>query len=86
MLVFPPEMGSRGQEYRHYRWMAINTLVQQLCREEKVGFVGMFLLYMRDGLYLSGNGAAVFVDELLAAVDRGMGCITNIFGSKHCLN
>ena len=33
-----------------------------------------------------GKGAAVFVDELSAAVDSGMGTMTNIFGSKHCLN
>ena len=39
-------------------------------------------MYMRDGLYLSGKGAA----ELSAAVDSGMGSIPNIFGSKHCLN
>ena len=53
--------------------MAINTFVQQLCREEEVGFVdlwGCFVggggadMYMRDGLHLSGKGAAVFTDEL----------------------
>ena len=45
-------------------------------------------MYMRDGLHLTGKGAAVFADELSAAVDSGMGSITNIFGSisKHCLN
>ena len=32
------------------------------------------------------RGAAVFADELSAAVDNGMGTMTNIFGSKHCLN
>ena len=39
--------------------MAINTLVQQLCREEEVGFVdlwGCFVrtadMFMRDGLHL----------------------------------
>ena len=41
---------------------------------------------MKDGLRLSGKGAAVFADELSAAVDSGMGTMTNIFGSKHCLN
>ena len=35
-------MGSRSQGYRNYWRMAINTLVQQLCTEEEVGFVGMF--------------------------------------------
>ena len=43
-------------------------------------------MYMRDGLHLSRKGAAVFVDELSAAVNSDMGHITNIFGSKHCLN
>ena len=43
-------------------------------------------MYMRDGLHLSGKGAAVFADEFSAAVDSGMGSITNIFVSKHCLN
>ena len=43
-------------------------------------------MYMRDGLHLSGKGAAVFADELSAAVESGMGSINNIFGSKHCLN
>ena len=33
-----PVMGSRGQGYRR---MDIKTLVQQLCREEKVGFVDL---------------------------------------------
>ena len=42
-------------------------------------------MYIGDGLHLSGKGAAVFVDGLTAAVDSGMGNITNIFGSNHCL-
>ena len=41
---------------------------------------------MRDRLHLSGNGAAVFADELSAAVDSGMGSIKHNFGIKHCLN
>ena len=41
-------------------------------------------MYMRDVLHLSGKGAAMFDDELEAAVDSDMGSITNIFGSKHC--
>ena len=43
-------------------------------------------MYMKDGLHLSGKGAAVFADELSAKVHSGMGSITNIFGIKHCLN
>ena len=49
-------------------------------------FVGRADMYMKDGLHLSGKGAAVFAGELLAAVDSGMDNTTNIFGSKHCLN
>ena len=43
-------------------------------------------MYMTYGLHLSGMGTAVFADGLTAAVDSGMVSITNIFGSKHCLN
>ena len=43
-------------------------------------------MYMRDRLHLSGKGAVVFADELPTAVDSDKGSITNIFGSKHCLN
>ena len=35
-------------------------------------------MYMIYGLHLSGKGVIVFVDELSAAVDSGMGSI-NIF-------
>ena len=73
--------------------MAINTLFQQLCREEDVGFMDLWEcfagradIYMKDGLHLSRRGAAVFVDELSAAVESGMGRTQNIFGSKHYLN
>ena len=49
--------------------MAINALVEQMCEEEEkeVGFIdlwGYFVgkedMYVRDGLHLSGKGAAVF--------------------------
>ena len=30
-------------------------------------------MYMKDGLHLSGKGAAVFADKLSAAVDSDMG-------------
>ena len=88
-----PVMGRRGNKYRNCQGMAINMLVQKLCREEEVGFVdlwGSFVgradMYMKDGLHLSGKGAAVFADKLSAAVDSDLGTMTNIFGSKHCLN
>ena len=88
-----PVIGSRGHRYRNCRGMAINMLVKKLCREKEVGFLdlwGSFFgradMYMKDGLHLSGKEAAVFADALTAAVDSGMGSITNIFGSKHYLN
>ena len=43
-------------------------------------------MFVRDGLHLSGNGAAVFTDELLGTVDTGMGSMKSIFGSKHYIN
>ena len=89
-----PVMGRRGHKYRNCRGMAINMLVQKLCREEEVGgfvdlwgsFVGRADMYMKDGLHLSGKGAAVFADKLSAAVDSDLGTMTNMFGSKHPLN
>ena len=64
-------------------------LVQKLCGEN-FDLWGSFVVRAdmdtRDGLHLSGKGAAVFADEFSAAVDSGMGSIRNIFGSKHCLN
>ena len=62
--------------------MAINMLVEKLCRVGFVdlwgSFVGRADMYMKDGLHLSGKGAAVFAEGLAAAVDSGMGSITNI--------
>ena len=37
-----PVIGRRGHRYRNCRGMAVNVLVQKLCREEEVGFVGKF--------------------------------------------
>ena len=52
-----------------------------MCEEEGVGFVdlwGYFVgkedMYMRDGLHLSGKGAAVFSENLLRSMDNGTGC------------
>ena len=65
-----PVMGRRGHKYRNCRGLAINMLVQKLCREEEVGFVDLWRsfvgradMYMKDGLHLSGKGAAVFADK-----------------------
>ena len=61
--------------------MAINALVEQMCEDEGVGFVdlwGLFVwkedMYVRDGLHLSGRGAAVFSENLLRYMDSGIGC------------
>ena len=48
--------------------------------------VGRADMYMKDGLHLNRQGAAVLADGLTAAVDSGMGSIRNIFGSQHYLN
>ena len=75
-----PVMDRRGNRYRNCRGIAINMLDEKLSREEKVGFVDLWRgffgradMYMKDGLHLSGKGAAVFADGLPAAVDIGMG-------------
>ena len=76
-----PVMRGREATYRNCKNMAINALVEQMCEEEGVGFVdlwGYFVgkenMYMRDGLHLSGKGAAVFSENLLESMDRGTGC------------
>ena len=51
-----------------------------MCEEEWVGFIewGYFVgkedMYTRDGLHLSGKGAAVFSENLLRSMDSGTGC------------
>ena len=66
--------------------------MEDTCREEEVGFVDLWGSFVgradmyKDGLHLSGKGAAVFSDGLSAAVDTCMGRISNIVGSKHYLN
>ena len=54
------------------------ALVQQLCKEEKVGilnvwdcFVSKEEMYVTDGMHLSGIGAGISTDSLKRAVDRG---------------
>ena len=72
-------MRGKGATYRNCK--RINSLVEQMCEEEGVGFVdlwGYFVgkegMYMRDGLHLSGKGAAVFFENLLQSMDSGTGC------------
>ena len=65
--------------------MAVNGMVEQLCKEVKVGYVELwdsFLgkeeMYVRDGLHLSGKGAAVFAEGLSGAVTSGLGKVRNL--------
>ena len=58
-----PVIGRRGHRYQNCRGMAINMLVEKLCREEEVGFVdlwGSFVgradMYTKEWLHLSGKG------------------------------
>ena len=75
-----PVFGNRIQGYRNSKRMAVNGMVERLCKEEDVGyvdlwdsFVGREDMYGRDGLHLSGKGAAVFADGLSGAVASGLG-------------
>ena len=56
-------IGGRNQGYMNSRRMAINILVQQICKEEDVGFLDLWStgslvaneqMYTRDGLHPSG--------------------------------
>ena len=54
--------------------------MKRLCKEEDVGyvdlwdsFVGIEGMYARDGLHLSGKGAAAFAEGLSGAVASGLG-------------
>ena len=58
----------------------ISDPVYPPCKEEDVGyvdlwdsFVGKEEMYARDGLHLSGKGAAVFAEGLSGAVASGFG-------------
>ena len=75
-----PVFGNRIDGYRNSKRMAINGMVKRLCREEDVGyvdlwdsFVGKEGMYARNGLHLSGKGAAVFAEGLSGAVASGLG-------------
>ena len=74
-----PVFGNRIEGYRNSKRMAINGMMKRLCKEEDVGyvdlwdsFVGKEDMYVRDGLHLSGTGAAVFAEGLSGAVTSGL--------------
>ena len=63
--------------------MAVNGMVERLGKEEEVGyvelwesFVGKEEMYARDGLRLSGKGAAVFAEGLSGAGTSGLGKVS----------
>ena len=68
------------QGYRNSKRVAVNGMVERLCKEEEVGYVDLWDsvvgkedMYVRDGLHLSGNGAAVFAQGLSGVVASGVG-------------
>ena len=80
-----PVFGNRIDGYRNSKRMAINGMVKRLCKEEDVGyvdlwdsFVGKEEMYVRDGLHLSGKGAAVFAEGLSGAVASGLGKVRHL--------
>ena len=92
---FLPVFGNRIDGYRNSKRMAINGMVKRLCKEEDMGyvdlwdsFVGKEEMYVRDGLHLSGKGAAVFAEGLSGAVASGLGKVRylNWGWSKKALN
>ena len=75
--------GNRIDGYRNSKRTAVNRMVKRLCMEEEEGYVDVwdsFLekeeMYARDGLYLSGKGAAVFAEGLSGAVASGLGKVS----------
>ena len=75
-----PVCGNRIQGYRNSKRMAVNGMVERLCKEEDVGYVDMWDSFVgneeldfRDGLHLSGKGAAVLAEGLSGAVASGLG-------------
>ena len=52
-----PVIGSRNQGYRNSRRMSINRLVQQLCKEEDVGFVDLWSSFVeKEEMYRPYEG------------------------------
>ena len=75
-----PVCGNRIHGYRNSKRMAVNWMVERLCKEEDVGYVDMWdsfvgneELHFRDGLHISGKGAAVLAEGLPGAVASGLG-------------
>ena len=66
-----PVFGNMIDGYRNSKRVSINGMMKRLCKEEDVvyvdlwdSFVGIEEMYARDGLHLSGKGAAAFAEGL----------------------
>ena len=72
-----PVFGNRLDGYRNLKRMAINGMVKQGGGRGIRGSVGQLCgkeeMYVRDGLHLSGKGAAVFAEGLSGAIASGLG-------------
>ena len=88
-----PVFGNMIQGYRNSKRMAVGGMVERLCNEEGVGYVDMWdrfagkkVLYLRDGLHLSGKGAAVLAEGLPGADASGLGKVQylNKLGRGFC--
>ena len=74
-----PVIGRRGHRYRNCWGWQLTCQSRSYVGKRKLVLWGSFVrrvdMYMKDGLHLSGKGAAVFADGLSAAVNSGMGSI-----------
>ena len=60
--------------YRNSKRMAVNGMVERLCKGEDVGYVDMWDSFVgNEELYFSGKGAAVLAEGLSGAVASGLG-------------
>ena len=66
--------------YRNSKRMAINGMMKRICKEDDVGYVDLWdslvgkeEMYARDGLHLSGKGAAACAEVLSGAVASELG-------------
>ena len=69
-------MGGR-KGYRNCRQMSINSQLEGMCRQEKVGFVDLWTFaggpdfYRKDGLHMTDRGAEVLGTGLARAMGSG---------------
>ena len=72
-----PVMGGR-KGYRNCRRMSINSQLDGMCRQDKIGFVDLWAtfagrpdLYRKDGLHMTDRGAEVLGRGLVRAMGSG---------------